>query len=46
MRFIFKSNLKNRKEKLNVDVENCGNFKGFGFMYILVANPCDAQENC
>ena len=27
------------------DVENCGISGGFGFVYILVANPCDAWEN-
>ena len=36
MRFIFKSNLKNRKKNLNTDVENCGSFKGFGFTIIII----------
>ena len=36
MRFIFKSNLKNRKKNLNADVENCGSFKGFGFTIIII----------
>ena len=32
--------------KYCADVENCESFKGFGFIYILVANPCDARESC
>ena len=37
IRFLFKSNLKNRKKiKLNADVENCGSFKSFGFIYIYI----------
>ena len=28
--------------KYCADVKNCGSFRGFCFIYILVANPCDA----
>ena len=31
--------------KYYADVENCGASKGFGFIYILVLCPCDAQLN-
>ena len=36
IRFNFKSNLKNRRKKLNADVENCGSFKSFDFIYIYI----------
>ena len=36
IRFIFKSNLKNRKKKLNANVKNYGSFKSFDFIYIYI----------
>ena len=29
----------------NADVENCESFKSFGYIYRLVANPCDAPDS-
>ena len=31
--------------KYCANVENCENFKSFSYIYILVANPCDARES-
>ena len=31
--------------KYCADVENCKSFRIFGYIYILVANPCDARKN-
>ena len=27
-------------------MENCENFRGFDYIYILVANPCNARASC
>ena len=33
------------KKKKKDDMKNCGTSRGFGFIYILVANSCDAQDS-
>ena len=27
-------------------MENCENFRGFDYIYILVVNPCNARASC
>ena len=27
-------------------MENCENFRGFNYIHILVANPCNARASC
>ena len=31
--------------KYCADMENCESFKNFGYIYRLVANPCDARDS-